>query len=104
MFKTRANALFRESWAPCHGVVMASGGSTVVSKRILVADRSVLDAGTALNYMMPKEDVQPPGPAPSHKNEGTQPQVAPEEDPDKIRIRGEVFKRMFPDLRKKSPE
>jgi hypothetical protein len=47
------------------------------------------------------EEVPPPEPVPSDKSEGTQPQGMPDEDPDKVR--GEVFKRMFPDHPKKSP-
>jgi hypothetical protein len=42
------------------------------------------------------EQVQPPDLEPSAKNEETEPEDSPKGDPD--RIRGEVFKRMFPDL------
>jgi hypothetical protein len=73
-----------------------------MSKRIPVADDSEIEAGTVLNYTMPNEEVRPREPAPSDKNEGTQPKGTLEEDPDKVR--GEVFKRMFPDLPKKFPE
>jgi hypothetical protein len=44
------------------------------------------------------EEVKPPDAEPSAKSEVSQPQ----EDPDKIR--GEVFKRMFPDVSRKPPE
>ena len=50
--------------------------------------------------MLPK-DVQPSDPVPSDKNE-TKPKDSQQEDPDKIR--GEVFKRMFPDVSRKAPE
>jgi hypothetical protein len=50
--------------------------------------------------MLPK-DVQPSDPVPSDKNE-TKPKDSPQEDPDKIR--GEVFKRMFPDVSRKPPK
>ena len=43
---------------------------------------------------MLSKDVKPSDPVPSDKNE-TKPKDSPQEDPDKIR--GEVFKRMFPD-------
>jgi hypothetical protein len=46
------------------------------------------------------EETQLPEPVPSDKSEGTQPKGSPDEDPDKVR--GEVFKRMFPDRPKKS--
>jgi len=48
------------------------------------------------------EQVQPPDAVPSAQNEETQPKDSPNEDPDKIR--GEVFKRMFPDIPRKSSE
>ena len=51
--------------------------------------------------MIPKE-VEHPEPAPSDKGEGTQQKGAPDEDPDKVR--GEVFKRMFPDRPKRASE
>jgi hypothetical protein len=51
--------------------------------------------------MLP-EEVRPPDSVPSVTSEGTQPKDSPKEDPDKIR--GEVFKRMFPDVSRKSPE
>ena len=44
---------------------------------------------------MLSDEVQPTDSVPSDKSEETQ----PKEDPDKIR--GEVFKRMFPDVRGK---
>ena len=50
--------------------------------------------------MIPKEVH--PEPAPSDKSEETQPQGTLNEDSD--RIRGEVFKRMFPDSPKKFAE
>jgi hypothetical protein len=48
------------------------------------------------------EEVKPPDPVPSDKNEETQPKDSPEEDPDEIRR--EVFKRMFPDVPRKPSE
>jgi hypothetical protein len=42
------------------------------------------------------EEVKPPDTEASAQNEETQPEDSPTEDPD--RIRGEVFKRMFPDV------
>jgi hypothetical protein len=48
------------------------------------------------------EEVKPPDTEPSAQNEETQPKDSPNEDPDKIR--GEVFKRMFPDVSRKPPE
>jgi hypothetical protein len=49
------------------------------------------------------EQVQPPDAVPSAKSEVSQPKVvSPKEDPDKIR--GEVFKRMFPDIARKPSE
>jgi hypothetical protein len=48
------------------------------------------------------EEVRPPDSVPSVKSEETQPKDSPNEDPDKIR--GEVFKRMFPDVSPKPPE
>jgi hypothetical protein len=47
------------------------------------------------------EEMQRPQPTPD-KTEETQPKETPNEDPDKVR--GEVFKRMFPDPPKKPPE
>jgi hypothetical protein len=47
---------------------------------------------------MISEKVKPPETEPSAKSEVSQPQ----EDSDKIR--GEVFKRMFPDVSRKPPE
>jgi hypothetical protein len=73
-----------------------------MSKRIFVADDSEIAAGSVLNYVMPGEEVQPHEPAPSDKNEGTPAKGTVEEDPDKVR--GEAFKRMFPDCPKKFPE
>jgi hypothetical protein len=51
--------------------------------------------------MIPKE-VEHPKPGPSDNSEGTQPKDTQNEDPDKVR--GEVFKRMFPDSPKRSSE
>jgi hypothetical protein len=48
------------------------------------------------------EELKPPDAEPSAENEETQPEDSPQEDPDKIR--GEVFKRMFPDIVRKTPE
>jgi len=48
------------------------------------------------------EEVNPPDTEPSAQNEETRPKDWPNEDPDKIR--GEVFKRMFPDVSRKPPE
>jgi hypothetical protein len=48
------------------------------------------------------EEVKPPDPVPSDKNEETQQKDSPEEDPDEIRR--EVFKRMFPDVPRKPSE
>ena len=42
------------------------------------------------------EEVKPPDPEPSAKNEETQPRDWSEEDPDTAR--GAAFKRMFPDV------
>ena len=42
------------------------------------------------------EEVLPPDPVPFAESETSQTKVSPKEDPDKIR--GEVFKRMFPDV------
>jgi len=42
------------------------------------------------------EEVKPPNAEPSPESKVSQPEVSPSEDPDKIR--GEVFKRMFPDI------
>ena len=46
------------------------------------------------------EQVQPPDPEPSAQSEESPPKNSPKEDPDKIR--GEVFKRMFPDVPRKA--
>jgi hypothetical protein len=51
--------------------------------------------------MIPEES-EPPDPEPSAKSEETQAKDSRKEDPDKIR--GEVFKRMFPDVSRKPPE
>ena len=51
---------------------------------------------------MVPEDVQPPDTEPSAKNEKTEPEDSPKEHPD--RIRGEVFKRMFPDVPRRGSE
>jgi hypothetical protein len=51
--------------------------------------------------MIPDE-VKPPDPEPSAKNEETQPEDSPQEDPDTAR--GEAFKRMFPDVPRKPPD
>ena len=48
------------------------------------------------------EEVKSPDTEPSVQNEETQPKDSPKGDPDKIR--GEVFKRMFPDVPRKPPE
>jgi hypothetical protein len=48
------------------------------------------------------EDVKSPDPECSAKSEGTQPKDWPQEDPDTAR--GEAFKRMFPDVPRKTPE
>jgi hypothetical protein len=48
--------------------------------------------------MLP-EEAKAPDPEPCAKSEETQPKDSPKEDPDKIR--GEVFKRMFPDVSRK---
>jgi hypothetical protein len=48
------------------------------------------------------EEVKPPDAEPSAKNDETQPENSSDEDPDKIR--GEVFKRMFSDILRKTPE
>jgi hypothetical protein len=50
-------------------------------------------------FPMLSEEVQPPDAA---ESEASQPKVPPKEDPDKIR--GEVFKRMFPDVSRKPSE
>jgi len=55
-------------------------------------------SGTA---MIP-EEVRPPGSVPSTESEGTQPKYSPQEDPDTAR--GEAFKRMFPDVPRKTPD
>jgi hypothetical protein len=48
------------------------------------------------------EEVRPPDSVPSVKSEGTQPKDSPQEDPDTAR--GEAFKRMFPDVPRRTPE
>jgi hypothetical protein len=48
--------------------------------------------------MIPEEEVKPPDAEPGKSGE-TQPEDLPKEDPDKVR--GEVFKRMFPDIPRK---
>ena len=48
------------------------------------------------------EEVPPPDAVPPAKSEATQPSDSPNGDPD--RIRGEVFKRMFPDVPRKRSE
>jgi len=45
---------------------------------------------------MISDEVKPPDPEPSAKNEDTQPEDWSEEDPDTAR--GAAFKRMFPDV------
>jgi hypothetical protein len=45
------------------------------------------------------EEVKPPDPEPFAKNEETQPEDSPQEDPDTAR--GEAFKQMFPDVPRK---
>ena len=64
--------------------------------------RKLDPAATLDGAAMNPDKVQPPEPLASEKSEGTQPKDTPQEDPD--RVRGEVFKRMFPDRPKKSPE
>ena len=51
--------------------------------------------------MIPEEEVKPPDAEPGKSGE-TQPEDLPKEDPDKVR--GEVFKRMFPDVPRKPSE
>jgi hypothetical protein len=51
---------------------------------------------------MISKEVQPPDPVPCAESEASQPRVSPSEDPDKIR--GEVFKRMFPDVPREPSE
>jgi hypothetical protein len=51
--------------------------------------------------MLP-EEAKPPDPELSANSEETQPNDSPKEDLDKIR--GEVFKRMFPDVSRKPPD
>ncbi|HWO35424.1 MAG TPA: hypothetical protein VNO32_42060 [Candidatus Acidoferrum sp.] len=51
--------------------------------------------------MIPDE-AKSPDPEPAAKSEEAQPKDSPKEDPDKIR--GEVFKRTFPDVSRKPPE
>jgi len=51
---------------------------------------------------MISEEVQPPDAISSAETEVSQPKDSPKEDPD--RIRGEVFKRMFPDVPPKPSE
>jgi hypothetical protein len=53
-------------------------------------------------FSMIAEEVQPPDAVPSAESGVSQPKVSPKEDPD--RIRGEVFKRMFPDVSRKPSE
>ena len=51
--------------------------------------------------MIPEEEVKPPDPEPSAEGEETQPtQDSLQEDPDTAR--GEAFKRMFPDVPRKT--
>jgi len=52
--------------------------------------------------MIPEEEVKPPDSESSLKNEETQPKDSPQEDPDTAR--GEAFKRMFPDVPRKTRE
>ena len=56
----------------------------------------------AYGVAMLPEEAKPPDPEPSAKSEETQPNDSPKEDPDNIR--GEVFKRMFPDVPRKTPD
>jgi hypothetical protein len=51
--------------------------------------------------MMP-EDVRPPDSVPSVESEGTQPKDSPQEDFDTAR--GEAFKRMFPEVPRKTSD
>ena len=53
-------------------------------------------------FPMIAEEMQPPDAVPSAESEVSQPKVSPKEDPD--RIRGEVFKRMFPDVPRRGSE
>jgi hypothetical protein len=48
------------------------------------------------------EEMKPSNAEPSDESDVSQPKDSPQEDPDKIR--GEVFKRMFPDVREKPSE
>jgi hypothetical protein len=48
------------------------------------------------------EQVQAPDLEPSAKNQETEAEDSPKGDPD--RIRGEVFKRMFPDVPRRASE
>ena len=70
--------------------------------------RSVLDWQLRLAtittevFAMISKEVQPPDPVPCAESEASQPRVSPSEDPDKIR--GEVFKRMFPDVPREPSE
>ena len=48
------------------------------------------------------EEVRPPGSVSSVKSEETQPKDSPQEDPETAR--GEAFRRMFPDVPRKTPE
>ncbi|MGB9246120.1 MAG: hypothetical protein WCC03_22430 [Candidatus Acidiferrales bacterium] len=57
----------------------------------------MLNRDTQGTAMIP-EEVKPPDAEPA-KSEQTQPEDLPKEDPDKVR--GEVFKRMFPDIPRK---
>jgi hypothetical protein len=51
---------------------------------------------------MSAEELKPSDLEPTAESKETQPKRSPEEDPDKTR--GEVFKRMFPDVSRKPPE
>ena len=48
------------------------------------------------------EEVRPPDSVPSVESEGTQPKDSPQEDPDTAR--GEAFKRMLPEVPRKTPD
>jgi hypothetical protein len=48
------------------------------------------------------EEMQPPDAVPFVESKVSPPKDLPEEDPDKIR--GEVFKRMFPDVPRRASE
>jgi hypothetical protein len=56
----------------------------------------------AYGVAMIPEEAKSLDPESSAKSEEAQPKDSPKEDPDKIR--GEVFKRMFPDVSRKSPD